>query len=137
MTDLKTLAHESFRLIESGDEQLAARIVAPDFINHEAADDPDEVQRQQRGPAGFLATGSWLRAAFSELHFECKETAADADLVMAAGTMTGRHTGVFQGIEPTGRRIAQEQVHIFTTAGGHLTSHRAVRDDLGVLLQLD
>ena len=50
--------------------------------------------------------------------------------------MTGEHTGTFTGIEPTGKRISHKQVHIFTVAGGRITQHRAVRDDLGLLLQL-
>ena len=32
--------------------------------------------------------------------------------------------------------ITHQQVHIFTIAGGQITRHRAVRDDLGLLLQL-
>jgi predicted ester cyclase len=50
--------------------------------------------------------------------------------------MTGEHTGTFNGIEPTGKRISHKQVHIFTVAGGRITQHRAVRDELGLLLQL-
>ena len=56
--------------------------------------------------------------------------------MLAATTMTGTHTGTFNGIEPTGRAIAEEQVHIFTVVGGQITFHRAVRDDLGLFLQL-
>jgi ketosteroid isomerase-like protein len=56
--DLKDLARAAFRLIETGDEAEAARIVSPDFVNREAEDDPDEPERQQRGPAGYLATGT-------------------------------------------------------------------------------
>jgi len=136
MTDAKTLALQSFQLVETGDLDLAERIIAPDFVNYEADDDPGDVERQRRGPAGFLATRDWLRAAFSDLHFERREIGVDGDTVLAACTMTGRHTGSFQGIEPTGRGFAQEQVHVFTTADGRITSHRAIRDDLGLLLQL-
>ena len=32
--------------------------------------------------------------------------------------------------------ISHKQVHIFTVADGLITHHRAVRDDLGLLLQL-
>jgi predicted ester cyclase len=136
MTDTKEIAYESFRLIETGDADLARRIVAPGFVNEEAEDDPDDAERQQHGPAGFLATGEWLRAAFSDLCFEHEETAADGGTVLAATTMTGTHTGPFQGIAPTGKTIRHKQVHIFTIADGQIVRHRAVRDDLGLLLQL-
>ena len=55
---------------------------------------------------------------------------------MAAATMTGEHVGPFNGIAPTGKRIRHTQVHIFRVADGQITHHRAVRDDLGLLLQL-
>jgi predicted ester cyclase len=136
MTDTKAVARESFRLIETGDAELARHIIAPDYINHEAEDDPEDGERQQQGPDGFLATSRWLRDAFSNLGFELQETVAEGDTVMAAAVMTGQHTGLFNGIAPTGRPIAHKQVHIFTIADGQITRHRAVRDDLGLLLQL-
>ena len=136
MTDAKAIARESFRLIETGDAELAQHIIAPDFINQEAEDDPEDVERQQHGPAGFLATSRWLRDAFSNLRFELQETLAEGDTVMAAAVMTGQHTGVFNGIAPTGRPISHKQVHIFTITDGQIARHRAVRDDLGLLLQL-
>jgi predicted ester cyclase len=136
MTSPKSIALESFRLIETGDAQLAQRIIAPDFVNQEADDDPDDPERQRPGPAGFLATRQWLRDAFADLRFELHEAVAEEGVVMAAATMTGEHTGPFNGIEPTGRRISHKQVHIFRVADGRITHHRAVRDDLGLLLQL-
>jgi len=135
-SDLKQLAGASFRLIENGDEELARQIIDPEFVNHEAEDDPEDADRQVNGPAGFLATSAWLRDAFSDLRFELRETAVDGSTIMAASVMTGTHTGTFQGIPPTGRAFRQQQVHILTTAGNRITSHRAVRDDLGLLLQL-
>ena len=136
MSDTKAVARESFRLIETGDPELAKRIIASDFVNQEAEDDPEDAERQLRGPAGFLATSRWLRDAFSDLRFELQETLAEGDTVMAAAIMTGKHTGVFNGIPPTDRPIKHKQVHIFTVANGRITHHRAVRDDLGLLLQL-
>jgi predicted ester cyclase len=136
MTDTKTIAQQSFRLIETGDPELAERIIAPAFVNQEAEDDPEDVERRQHGPAGFLATSRWLRDAFSNLRFELQETLAEGGTVMAAAIMTGTHTGVFNGIAPTGRSITHKQVHIFAVADNQITHHRAVRDDLGLLFQL-
>jgi predicted ester cyclase len=136
MIDTKAIAHQSFRLIENGDVELAEQIIAAGFVNEEAEDDPDDVERQLHGPAGFLATSRWLRDAFSDLRFELQETLAEGDTVMAAAVMTGRHTGPFNGIAPTGRPIAHKQVHIFAIADGQISRHRAVRDDLGLLFQL-
>src|SRR5271167_1277817 len=103
--NLKNIALESFRLIETGDAELAERIIAPGYLNQEADDDPDDPERQLPGPAGFLATSQWLREAFADLHFELEESADHDGVVMAAATMTGAHVGLFNGIEPTGKRI--------------------------------
>jgi predicted ester cyclase len=130
------LARRSFKLIETGDAELAEAIIAPGFVNQEAEDDPEDEGRGLAGPAGFLATGVWLRAAFADLRFEDLELAVDGDTVFAAATMTGRHIGSFQGIAPTGRAFAQKQVHIFRIDDGRIGHHRAVRDDLGLLLSL-
>jgi hypothetical protein len=73
MTNPKAVALESFRLIETGDADLAQRIIASRDVNDEADDDPEDIERQLRGPAGFLATSRWLRDAFSDLSFEVRE----------------------------------------------------------------
>jgi predicted ester cyclase len=132
-TNGKQLASRSFRLIETGDAALAETIIAPDYTNHEAADDPEQPARQLRGPIGFLATSPWLRDAFPELAFHEREVTVDGPTVLAATTMTGRRTGTFQGIPATGRSFEQNQVHIFQIVASQITSHRAVRDDLGLL----
>lgn len=43
----------------------------------------------------------------------------------------------FAGRPPTGREIVAEAVHIFRVVDGRLAEHWAVRDDLGVLRQLE
>jgi ketosteroid isomerase-like protein len=132
----KKAAIASFRLIESGDAGLAARLIATDFVNREAEDDPDQPERTQAGPAGFLATGRWLREAFDELRFEDIEALAEGERVAVIATMTGRHTGPFQGMAPTGKPFRQRQIHLFRLRGGKIVEHLAQRDDLGLLLQL-
>jgi ketosteroid isomerase-like protein len=131
----KRVAVESFRLIETGDPALAQRIVAADFVNREAEDDPDQPERSLGGPAGFLATGDWLRAAFADLRFEEIEAIGENDRVAVKATMTGRHVGEFQGIPPA-EPFRQRQIHLFRLRDGKIVEHLAQRDDLGLLLQL-
>jgi hypothetical protein len=61
----KQVALESLRVLETGDTTAAERIIAPDFINHEA-DDLDRSDRGIRGPAGLVATSRWLRGQIVE-----------------------------------------------------------------------
>ena len=132
----KQVVVTSFLLIETGDPKLADEFIADDFVNLEAADDPEHEARNLSGPAGLLATGAWLRAAFADLRFEGIELTAENETVVVQAIMTGRHTGEFQGIAPTGRPFRQRQIHVFKVRAEKIREHRAVRDDLGLLLHL-
>jgi len=136
LDDNKRIALESFRIIETGEAALADRIIAADFVNREAQDDPEQADRNLKGPAGFMATSRWLSSAFSELRFDDFEVIAEDQRVVVRATMSGRHTGAFQGIPPTGRRFHQRQIHLFRMHAGKIVEHLAQRDDLGLLLQL-
>ena len=132
----KELAIASFRLIETGDPDLAQQIIAADFINREAEDDPEQPDRNLQGLEGFLATSAWLRASFAELRFVDIEAIAEDERVAVRASMTGRHTGEFQGISPTCKAFRQQQIHLFRVRSGKIVEHVAQRDDLGLLLHL-
>lgn len=132
----KAAAIASFRLIETADAALAEQIIAPDFVNREAEDDPDQPERIAAGPAGFIATAHWLRSAFADLAFEDIEVIAEDERVVVRSTMTGRHVGEFQGLAPTGKTFRQRQMHLLRFRDGKIVEHVAQRDDLGLLLQL-
>ncbi|MGH2587705.1 MAG: ester cyclase, partial [Dehalococcoidia bacterium] len=68
--------------------------------------------------------------------YDVAELIAEGDKVVARTTLRGTHNGPFMGIEPTGRRVVQEQIHILRFADGKAFEHRAVRDDLGMMQQL-
>ena len=136
LTQNKELAIASFRLIETGDPDLVHQIIAADFINREVEDDHEQAGRNLKGPEGFLATSSWLRAAFTELRFANIEAIAEDERVAVRAAMTGRHTGEFQRISPTGKLFRQRQVHLFRLRSGKIVEHVAQRDDLGLLLHL-
>jgi hypothetical protein len=43
---------------------------------------------------------------------------------------------MLQGVKPTGKRVEVLHFHSFRVRDGQFTEHAAVRDDLGMLLQL-
>jgi len=132
----KQVALEAFRVIESGDPVAAKRIIAPDFINREADDDPNRPDRGLRGPAGLIATSRWLTETFSDLRFDHHEVVAEDERVIVLLTMTGTHSGTFHGIPPTRKRFQQRQFHLFRMRAGQIVEHLALRDDLALLHQL-
>ncbi|MFF3467128.1 ester cyclase [Streptomyces sp. NPDC001984] len=141
--DATELARGLFQVLETGDPALAADVVGPDFHNREAVVAPPACSTP--GPAGVLASGVWMRSAFSDLRFPVVATAHDDDQVWVRLHMRGRHTGPFvrfrdgvldQAIPPTGRDIDFEQIHVLGLADGKVVRHEAVRDDIAMLGQL-
>ncbi|MFF4896162.1 ester cyclase [Streptomyces sp. NPDC001068] len=137
------LAHGLFRVLETGDRALAADVVHEEFHNREAAVAPAACALP--GPAGVLASGAWMRSAFSDLCFPVLATALGDDEVWVRLRMRGRHTGAFvryrdgkldQAIPPTGREIDFEQIHVLGLRDGKVVRHEAVRDDVAMLGQL-
>ncbi|MFE1986658.1 ester cyclase [Streptomyces mirabilis] len=137
------LAHGLFRVLETGDPALAAQVVHKDFHNREAAVSPTACALP--GPAGVLASGAWMRFAFSDLTFPVLGIARNDEQVWVRLRMQGRHTGPFvrfrdgaldQAIPPTGRDIDFEQIHVLELRDGQVVGHEAVRDDMTMLGQL-
>jgi predicted ester cyclase len=77
-----------------------------------------------------------LWTAFPDGRFEIEHLAHDADTVVCVGTMSGTHEGELFGIPGSGRPIAWRQCHLITVADGKATTHRAIRDDLGLMRQM-
>lgn len=135
------VALRSFELMERGTRGEFEELVHPDWVNHEAKDEPLSA-RQPHGPAAAYATAVWLRSAYSDLRWEIHDVVAERDLVVVHCTMSGRHTGVFvaydenaevdEAFPPTGREFASTQTHWCRVADGKLIEHWANRDDLGM-----
>ncbi|GAA1933758.1 ester cyclase [Streptantibioticus ferralitis] len=141
--DAAELAHGLFGILETGDPDLAVDVVSEDNYNREAAVAP--LACAIPGPAGTLASGAWLRSAFSDLRFPLLGIARNDDQVWVRLRMQGRHTGPFvrfrdgkldQAIPPTGREIDVEQVHMLDVRDGKVVRHEALRDDIAMLGQL-
>jgi predicted ester cyclase len=138
------LCAHSMDIMATGSREDFERVFHPEAVNREGAVEPPAARLP--GPAGFYATAQWLRAAFSDLHFEIHEAAEQDDLVVFHATMSGRHTGDFVSYQPdtatvdtvmpaTGKAFAITQTHWFRTRDGLVTEHWANRDDLAMARQ--
>jgi predicted ester cyclase len=62
---------------------------------------------------------------------------AAGDKVALIVKVSGKHTGNFFVIPPTGNRISYQAVHIFRIDDdGMIAEHKAIRDDLSLMVQL-
>lgn len=89
-----------------------------------------------RRPDEFIASVRALRSVFADLYFEEQDIIASRDRVAAILIMSGIHIGDYAGISPTRRSFSYHHVHIFRIADGKIFEHRAVRDDLKLMIQL-
>ena len=131
MTDHKSLARAALAAFASGDTDGADRYIGPDYTNLESAD-----RSTARGPAEFRETVQWMHRAFADISYDEIAVMEDDTQVIAWVVMHATHAGPFLGFAPEKRKVAVEQVHLFRVAGGRLTGHRAVRDDLRLLLMI-
>lgn len=113
-------------------------IISSDYINRESQRAKDSYRSQLRGPEEFIDTIKNLRGAFPDLHYEEQEIISQDNKVVFIANVTGTHTGNFFFVPPTGNKISYEAVHIHTMdSDGKILEHRAIRDDLKFMLQLE
>ena len=133
---LTTNAEIGRRIFEDGlnrrDVAVFEELVAPEYVNHEAGD----MLLEATGPKDWSDVVARLSASFPDVSWRVLRTLAQDDHVWVETRMSGTHEGAFFGIAPTGRRFEVRQVHMLRLQRGQIQEHWAVRDDLGVLVQL-
>src|ERR1043165_9702069 len=90
----------SMAIMAAGDLGERPAVVHREATNREAKDEPPACRGQ--GPVAFAATAHWLRAAYADLRFTIRDTAAAGDLVAVHCTMSGRQTGPFVSCDADG-----------------------------------
>jgi predicted ester cyclase len=129
------IVREVFKVFNTGDITRVNEFISPQYFNHESQVDP--IRSKLRGPEEFIDTVRNLRSAFSDLHYEEQETIAAVDKVVSIVNITGKHTGNFFIIPPSGNKIAYQAVHIHRIGDdGKIIEHKAIRDDLSLMVQL-
>jgi len=117
---------------DEGDLGAAERYLAPDFLNHVSG---------KRGVEDMQRIITYVRTTFPDGRVSVDQEIAEGDLVVQVITSTGTHTGValhvpWGPVAPTGKYVSWQSVRIYRIAGGKIAEHWALRDDLGLLMQL-
>jgi len=117
--------------------ELAAEVVAANYVEHALATFGQEAPGLVDGPAHTRTTVDFLRAQFPDVRMAIEAIAAEEDVVSIRVLATGTNLGPLNGmIPPTGRSFSVQQSHWFRVADGRLAEHWATRDDLSAMLQL-
>ena len=117
--------------------KAAAAFYAEDAVNH----------GRIVGRAGMLEVFETLFETFPDFNYRIVEATAEDDRVVCKVMLTGTHLGeprrmntafggMLTGVKPTGKKVEVLQFHSFRVRGDQIVEHAAVRDDLGMLLQL-
>jgi predicted ester cyclase len=129
------IVRRALEATNTGDTGRIHEVRSPQYFNHESQVDP--VRSKLRGPEEFIDTVRALRSAFDDLHYEEQETIAAVDKVVSIVSVRGKHTGNFFVVPPTGNRISYQAVHIHRIGDdGKIVEHKAIRDDLSLMVQL-
>jgi predicted ester cyclase/uncharacterized cupin superfamily protein len=105
----------------SGDVTLLDEIVAADFVDH-------TFPAYSGGPEGVARAIRALHAGFTELTCAIDQCVCEGDSVAFRFTIAGKHTGVFAGRAPTGRRVAWSGADFARLRDGKLVELWSVQD---------
>lgn len=130
---------ENKRVVERFDELLNTQelsqldeLCTPDMVNHTLV--PGR-------PAGLEGTREFLRTAGREQRkadrWQSATVVAEGDFVVQFGVRAGRWPGgSFRGIDVPPGDYARDFTVMYRLVGGRIAERWAVRDDLGMMLQL-
>lgn len=116
--------------INSGDLHKLNALVTPDSV------DNDPAPGQGNGPEGYIQFFSTMRSAFPDLKIEVEHMVADEENVAFAYTVSGTHSGKFQGVAPTGKSIKVRGMQISRFEDGKMVERWGSSDELGILKQI-
>jgi steroid delta-isomerase-like uncharacterized protein len=118
-------------ILNEGRLEVADEIVAPHFRLHSPTR-PEPFE----GPGGFKEFVVDLRRGFPDLNITIDQVIGEGDLVSIRSHVAGTHLGTYRGIPPTGRKIAQSQLHMFHVVDGRINETWQEIDGLGIMQQL-
>jgi steroid delta-isomerase-like uncharacterized protein len=118
-------------VFNQGNLDLIDELVASDFVGHGTA-----AEGGDQGREAYKQFVIQMRTAFPDLRITIEDQIAEDDKVVTRWRARGTHTGVFQGIPPTGRSGEMSGVTIDRIANGKLVECWSNTDDLGLLQQL-
>jgi predicted ester cyclase len=127
--DNKAVSRKFMQCFDRGDLAGCRALLGPGFkasMNGGAQLDAD----------GFYQLGKAFLDGFSESRHELKYSVAEGDRVVMVVRWHAKHTGLFQGIPPTGKSVGLEMVQSDRITGGKMVEHDGIFDTLSLMQQL-
>ncbi|UXN67196.1 ester cyclase (plasmid) [Phyllobacterium sp. A18/5-2] len=112
-----------------GDLGVVDEVAASNLVIHASS-------QEIRGREGAKQYVRVLRAGFPDLHLTVEDQIAEGDMVVTRWIARGTHTGEFQGIAPTGRKVRVAGTDIDRIIEGKTVECWVHMDQLGLMQQL-
>lgn len=127
----KALVRRAFdRVYNGGDYAVVDELVSGDIAVHLGS------MGDLHGPEALKQFHGSFRSAFPDIRFEIEDQIAEGECIVTRWSATATHTGSFQGIPPTGKRIHITGVDIDRVVGDRVVECWTMGDNLGLLQQL-
>ncbi|GAB3398790.1 ester cyclase [Schumannella luteola] len=117
-------------ILAARDAQALTEVFHDDVVDHDPAPD------QAPGSAGIVGFWTEMFTAFPDLEAAPQTLVADDESVTVALTISGTHTGEFQGHAPTGRRFSVRGIQVGRFDDGRLVERWGATDEAGMQQQL-
>ncbi len=125
----KSVIRNILQTFEKGDTKSIEKYFASNWVNHDPSLPP---MKGLEGAKQLI--GLW--SAISDRKVTIDDSLAEGDRVAMRFTISGKQTGAFMGIEPTGKTIHVTASGIFKIVDGKATDNWVNFDALGMLQQL-
>jgi steroid delta-isomerase-like uncharacterized protein len=127
----KTVARNYFKAYETGDIEAVMKFIAADYILHPGGTgetmNSDERKRDE----------TVFFSAFSNIKTAVEDQIAEGDRVANRITMHCTHTGKYQGIPATGKRIVIPYIDILQIKAGRIVEEWVEFDMMSVIKQIN
>lgn len=94
--------------------------------------DPNAIDTKT-GPEAYKEVVTRFMRAFSNLKFEVQEMVCEKDKVVASWMISGVHSGEYNGMAPTNKKLSVEGISIHQIADGKIMDTYSVWDTLGLM----
>ena len=128
----KQVTRRLIAMFNQRDYAAVDSLISKDHVNHAIRTRPGP----RHGREGVRAVIKSIESAFPDFKMKILDMIAEGDRVAYRMLFTGTHKGPYMGIEPTGRKVSFEAMHLLRFSDGKVAEHWSVRDDLTRLRQL-
>jgi predicted ester cyclase len=128
----KAVCRRWIEVFNERDDAAEADVRTQDYVAHAPASlepTPLDSEAWTRFLSGFVE-------AFPDLHLTVEDAVAEGDLVAQRVHFAGTHTGEFQGLPPTNRKVTFSGLELNRLVDGRVAEHWVELDSLTLLQQL-